>query len=140
MDSKSRNYRIIEYPELQGTHKDHLSPTPDPAQDPHEESHHMPQSIVQKLIELCQAWCYNHFPGEPVLVLNHPLDEESYPNIQPKPPLTVLGHSLTGELERDLTRACHDRTKGNGFKLREGLKEASGLRNQDILIDLGQTG
>lgn len=31
--AKIQNCRIIEYPELEGTYKDHQSPTPDSAQD-----------------------------------------------------------------------------------------------------------
>lgn len=37
-----------------------------------------------KLHELChwarEAWCHNHFPGEPVLVPDHSLGEEPFPN------------------------------------------------------------
>lgn len=33
----------------------------------------MSESIVQMLLELQQAQCHNHFPGEPVPLLNHPL-------------------------------------------------------------------
>lgn len=28
--------------------------------------HHVPESILQTFLEFCQAWCSNHFPGEPV--------------------------------------------------------------------------
>ena len=54
----------------------------------------MPESIVQmlesKLLELWQTRCCGHCPGEPVPVLNHPLGEEPFPNIQPEPPLMQL--------------------------------------------------
>ncbi|KAJ7402779.1 hypothetical protein BTVI_83504 [Pitangus sulphuratus] len=42
------------------------------------------------LLELCQAWRCDHFPGESVPVANHPLHEEPFSNIQPKPSLTQL--------------------------------------------------
>lgn len=53
-------------------------------------SHHVPWTIVQAFLGLCQAWCCDHFYCEPVLVLNHPLGEEPSPDIQPKPSVTPL--------------------------------------------------
>lgn len=55
-----------------------------------QESHHVPESIVQKLLELRWAWCCDHFPGGPVPVSSHPLGKKLLPGIQPKPPLTQL--------------------------------------------------
>ncbi|KAM4793343.1 uncharacterized protein ACIQIH_013099 isoform 1-T2 [Cyanocitta cristata] len=66
------------------------SATPGPAQHHLQEPHHVPESIVQTLLELCHAWGCEHFPGEPVPVPNHPLSEEPFRNVQPKPPLTQL--------------------------------------------------
>lgn len=43
---------------------------------------HVPHSVVSILLELWQAWW--SLPWEPVRVPNHPLDEEYFPNIQPK--------------------------------------------------------
>lgn len=37
------------------------------------ESHRVPERAVQTPLELCQAWCCDHFPGDPLLVPNHPL-------------------------------------------------------------------
>ncbi|KAK4809954.1 hypothetical protein QYF61_002911 [Mycteria americana] len=37
-----------------------------------------------------QGWRLNHFPGQPVPVLDNPLGEEKFPNIQSKPPLAQL--------------------------------------------------
>lgn len=48
---------------------------------------HVPESIVQMLLELCQAWCCDHCSGQPVPVSDHPLDEEPFPDMQPKHPL-----------------------------------------------------
>lgn len=45
-------------------------------------------------LELWQAWCHNDFPGEPVLVTDHPLSEEPSPNVQSELPLAQL-HSMT---------------------------------------------
>ncbi|KAJ7401682.1 hypothetical protein BTVI_93221 [Pitangus sulphuratus] len=45
---------------------------------------------IPSRLELCQVWCCDHFPGEPVLVPNHPLGEEPFSNIQLKPLLTQL--------------------------------------------------
>lgn len=52
----AQNHRVVEQAELEGTHQDHevqllaLHRTP-------QESHHAPESIVQTLLELKQAWC-----------------------------------------------------------------------------------
>lgn len=73
MKSKQDNFRhhkIIEHPELEQPHQDHqvqLLVLHD------QESHHVPGNTVQILCELCQAQCCEHFTGEPVPVLNHPL-------------------------------------------------------------------
>ncbi|KAK4820051.1 hypothetical protein QYF61_017897 [Mycteria americana] len=37
-----------------------------------------------------QGWRLNHFPGQPVPMLDNPLSEEKFPNIQSKPPLAQL--------------------------------------------------
>lgn len=52
-----------------------------------QEAHHVPENIVQILLELCQAWCSDHFPQKPIPVLNHSLGDEPSPDIQPKPSL-----------------------------------------------------
>lgn len=70
------NYRIINNFRLVGTQEipcsswDCLKPN------------HMTKSIVQTLLENWQAWCHNHFLGEPVPVINHPLGEEPFPKVQ----------------------------------------------------------
>lgn len=65
-------HRIIDYPKLEGAHKDHQvqllalhSTIP--------RSHHIPERIVQMLLEFCQAWCCDPFPGDPVPMPKHPL-------------------------------------------------------------------
>ncbi|KAK4815185.1 LOW QUALITY PROTEIN: hypothetical protein QYF61_021045 [Mycteria americana] len=53
-------------------------------------------SILQKHLELLppthapEGWRLNHFPGQPVPMLDNPLGEEKFPNIQSKPPLAQL--------------------------------------------------
>ncbi|KAK4817142.1 hypothetical protein QYF61_002876 [Mycteria americana] len=37
-----------------------------------------------------QGWRLNHFPGQPLPMLDNPLGEEKFPNIQSKPPLAQL--------------------------------------------------
>ncbi|KAK4822070.1 hypothetical protein QYF61_009331, partial [Mycteria americana] len=37
-----------------------------------------------------KGWGLNHFPGQPVPMLDNPLGEEKFPNIQSKPPLAQL--------------------------------------------------
>lgn len=44
--------RIIEDPELEGTHKEHRGPAPG---SEYHESHHVPENVVQTLLEFCQA-------------------------------------------------------------------------------------
>lgn len=41
----------------------------------HQESHPVPERIAKMLLELSQAWCCDHLPGESVLVPNLPLGE-----------------------------------------------------------------
>ncbi|GAB0194069.1 myocardial zonula adherens protein [Grus japonensis] len=69
----------------------------------------MTESVIQTLLELSQARCCDHFPGEPVPVPNHPLGEEPFPDIQPKPPLSQLHAiplgSITGH-QREEMNAC----------------------------------
>ncbi|KAK4831163.1 hypothetical protein QYF61_015633 [Mycteria americana] len=44
-----------------------------------------------RLLEMPQTgWRLNHFPGQPVPMLDNPLGEEKFPNIQSKPPLEQL--------------------------------------------------
>ncbi|KAK4825372.1 hypothetical protein QYF61_027125 [Mycteria americana] len=38
----------------------------------------------------CMGWRLNHFPGQPVPMLDNPFSEEKFPNIQSKPPLEQL--------------------------------------------------
>lgn len=45
---------------------------------------------VLSALELWQAWGHDYFPGGPVPVASHPLGEELFPYIQPKPALTKL--------------------------------------------------
>lgn len=42
------------------------------------------------LVELWKAWCYEHCPGKPVPLPNHPLHEDLFPKTQPDPTLTQL--------------------------------------------------
>lgn len=41
----------------------------------------VPESVVQTLPELRQAWCHYCCPQEPVPVLNHPLGEKPFSDI-----------------------------------------------------------
>ncbi|KAK4830730.1 hypothetical protein QYF61_013180 [Mycteria americana] len=47
-------------------------------------------NISQKCSLAAKGWRLNHFPGQPVPMLDNPLDEEKFPNIQSKPPLAQL--------------------------------------------------
>ncbi|KAK4820565.1 hypothetical protein QYF61_001628 [Mycteria americana] len=40
--------------------------------------------------DIRQGWRLNHFPGQPVPMLDNPFSEEKFPNIQSKPPLAQL--------------------------------------------------
>ncbi|KAF4803579.1 hypothetical protein TURU_014738 [Turdus rufiventris] len=51
---------------------------------------HVTEGVVQTLLKFGQAWCCDQFPGEPVPVLNSPLREKLFPDIQPKRPQTQL--------------------------------------------------
>lgn len=66
-------------------------------------SHQVSESAVQILAELWQPWCHDHFSGELVSVPDQPQGEESFPNTQPRPPLTQL-HAVPRALSL-ITRA-----------------------------------
>ncbi|KAK4832495.1 hypothetical protein QYF61_023542 [Mycteria americana] len=42
------------------------------------------------VMEQSEGWRHNHFPGQPVPMLDNPFSEEEFPNIQSKPPLAQL--------------------------------------------------
>ncbi|KAK4810597.1 hypothetical protein QYF61_007334 [Mycteria americana] len=46
--------------------------------------------LIQTSFKYLQGWRLNHFPGQPVPMLDNPLGEEKFPNIQSKPPLAQL--------------------------------------------------
>ncbi|KAK4824384.1 hypothetical protein QYF61_014044 [Mycteria americana] len=48
--------------------------------------------LVKRLVQYFGVfgWRLNHFPGQPVPMLDNPLGEEIFPNIQSKPPLAQL--------------------------------------------------
>ncbi|KAK4832223.1 hypothetical protein QYF61_021070 [Mycteria americana] len=49
--------------------------------------HHVPKHLIQTSFKYLQGWRLNHFPGQPVPMLDNPFSEEKFPNIQSKPPL-----------------------------------------------------
>ncbi|KAK4829521.1 hypothetical protein QYF61_005160 [Mycteria americana] len=52
--------------------------------------HHVSKHLIQTSFKYLQGWRLNHFPGQPVPMLDNPLGEEKFPNIQSKPPLAQL--------------------------------------------------
>lgn len=50
----------------------------------------MSESIVQALLEIQQAWCRDHDPGESIPVPDHPLGGKPSPDTQPELPLWQL--------------------------------------------------
>ncbi|TRZ12523.1 hypothetical protein HGM15179_014591 [Zosterops borbonicus] len=81
---ESRLHRITEHPDFDyQVHLLALHRTP-------QESPHMPDNIVQTLLDDCQIWFCDHFFGKPVPGPNHSLDEEPFSDTQPKPSLTQL--------------------------------------------------
>ncbi|KAK4806962.1 hypothetical protein QYF61_027329 [Mycteria americana] len=46
--------------------------------------------FIQTSFKYLQGWRLNHFPGQPVPMLDNPFSEEKFPNIQSKPPLAQL--------------------------------------------------
>ncbi|KAK4814133.1 hypothetical protein QYF61_009052 [Mycteria americana] len=47
-------------------------------------------STLRAVYNTYMGWRLNHFPGQPVPMLDNPLGEEKFPNIQSKPPLAQL--------------------------------------------------
>ncbi|KAK4829729.1 hypothetical protein QYF61_006190 [Mycteria americana] len=54
--------------------------------------------LIQTSFKYLQGWRLNHFPGQPVPVLDNPLGEEKFPNIQSKPPLVQLEAISSGPI------------------------------------------
>ncbi|KAK4822882.1 hypothetical protein QYF61_021101 [Mycteria americana] len=52
--------------------------------------HHVPKHLIQTSFKYLQGWRLNHFPGQPVPMLDNPFSEIKFPNIQSKPPLAQL--------------------------------------------------
>ncbi|KAK4810322.1 hypothetical protein QYF61_018264 [Mycteria americana] len=52
--------------------------------------HHVPKHLIQTSFKYLQGRGLNHFPGQPVPVLDNPFSEVKFPNIQSKPPLVQL--------------------------------------------------
>ncbi|KAK4806266.1 hypothetical protein QYF61_013410 [Mycteria americana] len=51
---------------------------------------HVPKHHIYMAFKYLQGWRLNHFPGQPVPMLDNPFGEEIFPNIQSKPPLAQL--------------------------------------------------
>ena len=47
---------------------------------------HVPKHHIYTSFKYLQGWWLNHFPGQPVPMLDNPFSEEFFPNIQSKPP------------------------------------------------------
>ncbi|KAK4817943.1 hypothetical protein QYF61_003373 [Mycteria americana] len=52
--------------------------------------HHVPKHLIQTSFKYLQGWRLNHFPGQPVPMLDNPFSEVKFPKIQSKPPLAQL--------------------------------------------------
>ncbi|KAK4817835.1 hypothetical protein QYF61_000670 [Mycteria americana] len=52
--------------------------------------YHVSKHLIQMSFKYLQGWRLNHFPGQPVPMLDNLLGEEKFPNIQSKPPLVQL--------------------------------------------------
>ncbi|KAK4810927.1 hypothetical protein QYF61_013335 [Mycteria americana] len=52
--------------------------------------YHVPKHLIQTSFKYLQGWRLNHFPGQPVPMLDNPLSEVKFPNVQSKPPLAQL--------------------------------------------------
>ncbi|KAK4829704.1 hypothetical protein QYF61_006079 [Mycteria americana] len=52
--------------------------------------YHVPKHLIQTSVKYLQGWQLNHFPGQPVPMLDNPFSEVKFPNIQSKPPLAQL--------------------------------------------------
>jgi len=74
----SQNHRVIEYPELEGTHEGHCVQL----LASHRAIKNSNPAFVS--VQTPAAWCHDHCPGEPV-PCPPPFGEESFPNIYPGP-------------------------------------------------------
>ncbi|KAK4818960.1 hypothetical protein QYF61_022627, partial [Mycteria americana] len=51
---------------------------------------HVPKHFIQTSFKYLQGWRLNHFPGQPLPMLDNPFSDVKFPNIQSKPPLVQL--------------------------------------------------
>ncbi|KAK4814679.1 hypothetical protein QYF61_025505 [Mycteria americana] len=51
---------------------------------------HVPKHLSQTAFKYLQGWGLNHFPGQPVPVLDNPFSEVKFPDTQSKPPLAQV--------------------------------------------------
>lgn len=80
--------RTTEYLRLEGTHQHHC------CLQIYIKLNHLIKSLIQMLLEHCQAWCWDQFPGKSLPGTNHLLSEEPFPNVQAELPLMQL-HSIS---------------------------------------------
>ncbi|KAK4818296.1 hypothetical protein QYF61_010438 [Mycteria americana] len=52
--------------------------------------YHVPKHLIQMSFKYLQGWQLNHFPGQPVPMLDNLFGEDIFPNTQSKPPLAQL--------------------------------------------------
>jgi len=88
-------YRMIEYPELEGTPKDHRLLLPQDFWDCLKIRPYV-WECYPDILELQQAWCHDRFPGVADPVPDHPLSEEPFSEIQPEPPQSQL-HTIPSD-------------------------------------------
>ncbi|KAK4830578.1 hypothetical protein QYF61_011756 [Mycteria americana] len=84
-EKRLQNHRITESYRLEKTwiESNHKPNTTKTTTTP---CHH----LIQMSFKYLQGWQLNHFPGQPVPMLDNPFSEVKFPNIQSKPPLVQL--------------------------------------------------
>ena len=85
--SSDQSYRIIQSQNHLGWKRPLTSSSPTinltlPSPSPN----HVPKHHIYTSFKYLQGWWLNHFPGQPVPMLDKPFSEEVFPNIQSKPP------------------------------------------------------
>lgn len=81
---KTSNQNRTEHNSLEGAFKDHLVQLPDHFRAK-QNLNHIIEGIIQMSLKHWQTWGINHVPRQPVVVFDHPLNKENFPNIYYEP-------------------------------------------------------
>ena len=88
------------------------------------------------LLKCCAAWHHDYLLGELVPVLHHPVGEEPFRNVQPKPPLAYLPAVPLGPI---IGRQGEEISACPSSSSREDAVDRDEVSPQSLLLQAEQT-